>query len=78
MAKKFAVGADLVVIDMDSPNLTPHYDLYSHLVYAISPHDVCHTMVNGQILMQDRKLTTLDETAIKAKVCQIAKQIQAM
>lgn len=70
--------ADLVVIDMDSPNLTPHYNLYSHLVYAISPHDVCHTMVNGQMLMQDRQLLNLDEPAVKAKVCQIAKQIQAM
>jgi len=35
-------------------------------------------MVNGQMLMQDSQLATLDEPVIKSKVCHIAKQIQAM
>ena len=70
--------ADLAILDFDSPNLTPCYDLYSHLVYSVSPHDVCHTMVNGRWLMLDRKLLTLDEDAIKAKVRKIAAGIRVI
>ena len=67
--------ADLAVLDFGSANLTPCYDLYAHLVYSVSAHDVCHTMVNGRWLMRDRKLLTLDEEAIKAKVRKIAREI---
>ena len=68
--------ADLAVLDFDSPNLTPCYDIYSHLVYSVASHDVCHTMVNGRWLMFDRELLTLDEQAIKAKVRKIAGEIR--
>jgi 5-methylthioadenosine/S-adenosylhomocysteine deaminase len=70
--------ADLAVLDFESANLTPCYDIYSHLVYSASPHDVCHTMVNGRWLMVDRKLLTLDEEAIKAKVRKIAGEIRSI
>jgi 5-methylthioadenosine/S-adenosylhomocysteine deaminase len=70
--------ADLAVLDFESANLTPCYDIYSHLVYSASPHDVCHTMVNGRWLMLDRKLLTLDEEAIKAKVRKIAGEIRSI
>jgi 5-methylthioadenosine/S-adenosylhomocysteine deaminase len=70
--------ADLAVLDFDSANLTPCYDLYAHLVYSVSAHDVCHTMVNGRWLMRDRDLLTLDEAAIKAKVREIAKKIRSI
>src|SRR5665648_1077724 len=68
--------ADLAVLDFESPNLTPCYDIYSHLVYSVSPHDVCHNMVNGRWLMVDRKLLTLDEEAINARVRKIAGEIR--
>ncbi len=70
--------ADLAVLDFDSANLTPCYDLYAHLVYSVSAHDVCHTMVNGRWLMRDRELLTLDEEAIKAKVRKIAEGIRGV
>lgn len=67
--------ADIMVLDFDSPNLTPCYDLYSQLIYAAASADICHVMVNGQMLMQDRQLLTLDETEIKTKVRKIADEI---
>lgn len=70
--------ADLAVLDFESANLTPCYDIYSQLVYSVSPHDVCHTMVNGRWLMRDRKLLTLDEEAIKVKVRRIAVEIRGI
>ena len=68
--------ADVMVLDLNSPNLTPCYDLYSQLIYAASAADVCHVMVNGKMLMQDRRILTLDEVAVKAEVRRIAQQIR--
>jgi 5-methylthioadenosine/S-adenosylhomocysteine deaminase len=67
--------ADIMVLDFDSPNLTPCYDLYSHLIYAVAASDVCHLMVNGKMLMQDRRLLTLNENEVKAQVRHIAREI---
>jgi 5-methylthioadenosine/S-adenosylhomocysteine deaminase len=59
--------ADLILVDLSGAHATPIYNLYSHLVYAAKASDVTDTIVNGRILMRDRRLLTLDETAIKAK-----------
>jgi 5-methylthioadenosine/S-adenosylhomocysteine deaminase len=40
--------ADLAVIDFSSVDLTPCYDLHSHLIYAQSIVDVRHVMVAGK------------------------------
>ncbi|MEF8887238.1 MAG: amidohydrolase [Haloarculaceae archaeon] len=53
-------NADLAVLDLDAPHLTPQHDLVSHLAYAARGSDVCHTVCDGQVLMRDRELTTID------------------
>ncbi|PKO05695.1 MAG: N-ethylammeline chlorohydrolase [Chloroflexi bacterium HGW-Chloroflexi-3] len=68
--------ADLVVVDFDSANLTPCYDLYSHFIYAISASNVCHVMINGKMIMQNRQMLTLDEEKVKSQVRGIAQQIR--
>lgn len=68
--------ADIMVLDFDSPNLTPCYDLYSQLIYAAAAADVCHVMIHGKMVMQDRRLLTLDEAEIKAEVRRIAQEIR--
>jgi len=70
--------ADLAVIDFDSVNLTPCYNLYSHLIYAASPADVCHTMIHGKMVMQNRQMLTLDEPEVKSRVRKIAQQVGSM
>ncbi len=57
--------ADIVIVDFDSLNQTPFYNIYSHLVYATKAADVRTVIINGRIVMQDRRLLTLDESAIK-------------
>ena len=61
--------ADLVVIDLDQPHLTPLYDPYSHLVYAATGADVQTVMVEGCILVEDRQLLAFDlaETLSRAR-----------
>jgi 5-methylthioadenosine/S-adenosylhomocysteine deaminase len=63
-----AVGkrADLIVVSMRAARQTPMYDPISHLVYTTRGDDVRTTIVNGRILMRDRKVLTLDESAVLA------------
>ena len=56
--------ADLVIADMDKPHLNPVYDIYSHITYCMRPSDISTVMVNGKILVDNRKLTTVDEGEI--------------
>jgi 5-methylthioadenosine/S-adenosylhomocysteine deaminase len=57
--------ADLVIVNRDSLNQIPLYNVYSDLVYATKASDVETVIINGRIVMRDRRLLTLDETAIK-------------
>jgi 5-methylthioadenosine/S-adenosylhomocysteine deaminase len=57
--------ADLIVVDMDDLNQLPLYNVYSQLVYATKAADVRTVVVEGRVLMRDRRLLTLDEEAIK-------------
>ena len=64
--------ADLVVVSTASARLTPIYDPVSHLVYAAQGDDVRTVMVNGRVLMRDRKMLTLDEPAVLAEARKFA------
>ncbi len=60
-------NADLIVLDLSAPRLTPAHDLVSHLAYAASGSDVRHTVCDGRVLMRDREVLTLDERAVKER-----------
>jgi 5-methylthioadenosine/S-adenosylhomocysteine deaminase len=57
--------ADIVIVDFDNLNQTPFYNVYSHLVYATKASDVRAVIVNGKVLMLNKRLLTLDENVIK-------------
>ncbi|MFC7204934.1 amidohydrolase [Haloferax namakaokahaiae] len=59
--------ADIAVVDLDAPHLTPANNLVSHLAYATRGSDVRHTVCDGQVLMRDREVLTLDEETVKAR-----------
>jgi len=69
--------ADLVVVSMASARQTPLYDPVSHLVYATRGDDVRTVMVNGRVLMRDRKMLTLDEPAVLAAARTMADSVRA-
>jgi 5-methylthioadenosine/S-adenosylhomocysteine deaminase len=69
--------ADLVVVSTASARLTPMYEPVSHLVYAARGDDVRTVMVNGRVLMRDRKMLTLDEAAILAEARTFAAAVRA-
>src|SRR5262249_56669456 len=57
--------ADIVIVERDALNQIPLYNLYSDLVYATKGSDVLTVIINGRVLMRDRRLLTLNEAAIK-------------
>ncbi len=68
--------ADLIVIDTHKPHLTPMYHPVSHLVYSVTGSDVKHTIINGEIVMEDRRLLTLNVADVMADAAEIARRIQ--
>ena len=74
-----AVGkaADLIVVPVDPPHLTPLYDPYSHLVYAARTADVSHVMVGGRWLLYNRRFTTLDWRALAAQARRLSQDLPA-
>jgi 5-methylthioadenosine/S-adenosylhomocysteine deaminase len=75
-----AVGkkADLIMLDMNQPHLTPLYNPISHLVYAAKGSDVLHSVINGKVVMRHRQLTTLDEAALLTEMRRIGETVQRM
>jgi 5-methylthioadenosine/S-adenosylhomocysteine deaminase len=69
--------ADVIVVDMSSPRQTPMYDPVSHLVYATRGDDVRTTIVEGRVLMRDRRVLTLDEPAVLAEAAKMAERVKA-
>jgi len=67
--------ADIVIVDLDRLHQTPRYDIYSHLVYATKASDVRTVIVDGRVLMRDRRLLTLDEAAIRREARQWQRRI---
>jgi 5-methylthioadenosine/S-adenosylhomocysteine deaminase len=58
--------ADLIVVSTSGARQTPLYDPISHLVYVARGTDVQSTVVHGKVLMRNRQMLTLDETAVLA------------
>ena len=58
--------ADLLVIDRDTLNQIPLYNVYSDLVYATKAADVETVIINGRLVMRNRRLLTLNEALIKS------------
>jgi 5-methylthioadenosine/S-adenosylhomocysteine deaminase len=67
--------ADLIVVGIEAPRLHPLYDPISHLVYAAKGADVRHSIIEGRVVMRDRKVLTLDEGAVVAEADRLRQQI---
>ncbi len=67
--------ADLIVVDVSSPHQQPVYDPYSVLTYATGAADVETVIVNGRILLDERRFTTLDPAPILEKAAEYRKRI---
>lgn len=65
-----AVGkaADITAVDLSALETQPCYDVASHLVYAAGRENVSHVWVNGKLVLDERRLTTIDTRELNARI----------
>jgi 5-methylthioadenosine/S-adenosylhomocysteine deaminase len=68
--------ADLITVSMNSARQTPMYDAVSHLVYVTRGDDVRNTVVNGKVLMRDRRVSTMNEAEVLAQARALAQKVR--
>lgn len=69
--------ADLITIRLDRPNAVPLYSAVSQMVFALKGADVRDVMVNGKLLLEDRRPLTLDPAQIFAKAEEFAARVRS-
>ena len=67
--------ADIIVVNYWDPKLMPLNDPVSHLVYAAHGDDVKHVIVDGKVIMRDRKVLTMDEDKVLENVQKHAREL---
>ena len=74
-----AVGkkADLIVLDTRRAHLVPAGRILSAWIHNGQPSDVESSMVDGQFIMRDRKVLTIDEERIVAEADKVGRRIWA-
>jgi 5-methylthioadenosine/S-adenosylhomocysteine deaminase len=68
--------ADIIVLDTKKPHLTPMYNPASHLVYSARGSDVKTTIINGEVVMEDGRLLSLDLEKTMGDIRKIAESIR--
>ncbi len=69
--------ADLIQVSLADLHFTPLYDVVSHLVYVADEQDVVTVIVDGKLLMRERKVLSVDEERVRREADAIAEKIRA-
>jgi 5-methylthioadenosine/S-adenosylhomocysteine deaminase len=69
--------ADLIVLDADSPSLTPNFNPHTTIATSVTRADVLHVVVDGKTVVRDRKCLTIDHKAAVSAVKALGKQVLA-
>jgi 5-methylthioadenosine/S-adenosylhomocysteine deaminase len=69
--------ADVIILDADSPSLTPNFDPHTTIATSVTRADVRHVLVDGNIVVRDRKCLTIDHRSSVNKVKLLGKQVLA-
>ncbi len=69
--------ADLITVSMSAARQTPLYDPVSDLVYVTRGDDVRDTVVDGQVLMLNRHVLTLDANAVRGDAIRFSQKVRA-
>ena len=70
--------ADVIIVDTESTAMVPLYDVATNLVYSASPRDVRTTIIQGRVVMEDRRLLTVDPALVRGKVREIMQRVRAV
>jgi 5-methylthioadenosine/S-adenosylhomocysteine deaminase len=75
---KVGMQADFIQLSVAETRHLPLYDIRSHLVYVLDSTDVQTTVVAGKILMEDRKVLTMDEAKLRRDVIKKSDEIRSV
>ena len=67
--------ADLIVLDADSPSLTPNFNPHTTIATSVTRADVVHVLVDGKVVVRDRKCLTIDHKSAVSAVKALGKQV---
>ena len=67
--------ADLILVNLNEPQFIPANNIVSGLVYSSKGSEVETVIVDGKVLMEDRKLTTIDEDRVYEEVRKMAARL---
>ena len=67
--------ADIIFIKTDKIHLTPENDVSANIVYSANGADVDTVIIDGKLVMQNRKIVTLDEKEVIKQVKKVAKRV---
>lgn len=69
--------ADLIVLDADSPSLTPNFNPHTTIATSVTRADVVHVLVDGKVVVRDRKCLTINHKSAVGAVKALGKQVLA-
>ena len=67
--------ADIILVNLEEPHLTPIHDPYATIVYSASGSDVDTVIVDGEVVMEGREVKTLDEAETLEKAEKTAQDL---
>lgn len=68
--------ADLIIVDGSSTHQTPAYDVYSKLAYSTKASDVETVIINGRVIMRNRRVLTVDERSVRVRAIEYRDRIR--
>jgi 5-methylthioadenosine/S-adenosylhomocysteine deaminase len=67
--------ADIISVRVEAPHAVPLYNVYSQLVYALKGSDVGEVMVNGKMIVRNRRMLTVDDRTVMTKAAEYQQRI---
>lgn len=67
--------ADIILLNFDEPNLNPIHDYYANLVYSAKGENVDTVIIDGRIIMENRKIKTVNEAEVIKEANEAAKSL---
>jgi len=66
--------ADIVLLER-GPNMVPEHNVIANIIYAAGPQNVSDVIINGKVVMRDKKILTVDEEKVKKEAEKAAKDL---
>jgi 5-methylthioadenosine/S-adenosylhomocysteine deaminase len=67
--------ADVISVRVEDPHAVPMYNVYSQLVYALKASDVGDAMVNGKMIVRNRRMLTINDRPVLAKAAEYQQRV---